>query len=140
MTSATTEIALSPRKRNILHINREILINILDAANLLEGMYMKGVIDAKQKEVISALQSDSEKNEALFDILQHGSSDKYRSMVKCLRENNKEDVADILKHGGGRPLDVYEICLHACTRTGADREGSSEGEGKQKNNTNEEYV
>jgi len=103
------DVGLSPRKRDLLRINREILINILDAANLLDGLYMNGVIDTKQKEVISALQSDSEKNEALFNVLEHGSFDSYSKFVKCLREIDKGDVADILQHGGGRP--AYNACL-----------------------------
>jgi len=102
-----TSVELSPRKRDLLRINREILINILDAVNLLDGLYMKGVIDVHQKEVISTLYSDSEKNKALFSVLEHGSSDSYNKLVKCLREVGKGDVADILQHGGGRPAYVY---------------------------------
>lgn len=92
---------LQERERQILDVNRFNLVDIIDPSDLITRMFSKDLIKNRRYTYIKSLSNNSEKSEALLDILRTGSEENYWKTVLCLRESNQSDVADILVDGGG---------------------------------------
>ena len=95
---------LRERETQILDENRFNLVDIIDPCDLITRMFSKSVISNRQQKYINGLHNDTEKAEALLDILRRGSEEYYWKTVLCLQESNQSNVAEILVDGGGNFL------------------------------------
>src|SRR6218665_2730456 len=95
---------LPERETQIVDANRYNLLNIMDPCDLITRMFSKGVINHRQYIHVNSLPNNTQKSEALLDILRRGSEANYWKTVLCLRESNQSDVAEILEDGGGTSI------------------------------------
>src|SRR6218665_1920088 len=98
---------LQERETQILDDNRCNLVVIMDPCDLITRMFSKSVINLRQHTRINSLLDNTDKSEALLDILRRGSEENYWKTVLCLRESNQSHVAEILKDGGGTFIYFY---------------------------------
>ena len=98
---------LQERETQILDDNRCNLVDIMDPCDLITRKFSKGVINYRQYTHINSLPNNTQKSEALLDILRRGSEENYWKTVLCLRESNQSHVAEILKDGGGTFIYFY---------------------------------
>ena len=96
---------LTDSEINRLEINRESLVDLLDTSDLCIRLFSLEVINNRQKQLIYSKPTDSEKSEALLDILTKCSSRHYKQTIACLKDSNQKHVADLLSEGGGESHD-----------------------------------
>lgn len=85
-----------------MRVNRVKLIEIIDSQDLCIYLLSKGVINTRQREFISSKSCNSEKNEALLDVLRRFSVKQFRICVTGLRQSNQSHVAEVLSKSGGK--------------------------------------
>jgi len=95
---------LSESNLRKLDINRESLIDLLDTSDLCNRLYSEKVINNRQKQLILSKPTDSEKNEALLDMMTRFSLRQYKKTIVCLHDSNQSHIADLFSEEGGGEL------------------------------------
>jgi len=101
---------LLENKLEKLITNRQALIDGLDLSYLSFKLYFKDVINKRQHEFILSKPTNSEKNEALLEMLRRGSIRQYYQTIESLRELNQDNILKVLKESGeGKYLYLFVL-------------------------------
>lgn len=93
---------LTEKEVSILDTNQESLVDIMELSDLLGLLFSKKVINKRQMELISSLQTSYKKNETLIDILRRRSLRDYWQTIAYLHSTKQSHIAEIFEEGGGR--------------------------------------
>src|SRR6218665_2726691 len=93
---------LTDRQMTTLHMNQEILLELLEMSpQLIEELYSRNVVTKRHKDFICGQQlSEFKRSETFLDILRRRSFRDYKETIKCLRASNQKHIAEILEGGG----------------------------------------
>lgn len=84
-----------------LIINHQTLIDGLDSSYLSYKLLFKDAINKRQHEYILSKSTNSEKNEALLEMLRRGSIKCYNQTIESLYELKQDRILNILEYTEG---------------------------------------